>query len=33
VIAWFDAGQPDRREAAERIREAIYAIIRATADR
>lgn len=33
VIAWLDAGQPDREEAAERIRQAIYAVIRAAAER
>ena len=33
VTAWLDAGQPDREEAAERIRRAIYAVIRAAAER
>ena len=33
VIAWLDAGQPDREEAAERIRRAIYAVIRSAAER
>ena len=32
VTAWLDAGQPDREEAAERIRRAIYAVIRAAAE-
>jgi AcrR family transcriptional regulator len=31
VTAWLDAGQPDREEAAERIRRAIYAVIRSAA--
>jgi AcrR family transcriptional regulator len=33
VTAWLDAGQPDRAEAAERIRRAIYAVIRSAAER
>jgi AcrR family transcriptional regulator len=33
VTAWLDAGQPDRDEAAERIRKAIYAVIRSAAER
>jgi AcrR family transcriptional regulator len=33
VTAWLDAGQPDREEAAERIRKAIYAVIRSAAER
>jgi AcrR family transcriptional regulator len=33
VAAWLDAGQPDREEAAERIRRAIYAVIRSAAER
>jgi AcrR family transcriptional regulator len=33
VTAWLDAGQPDRDEAAERIRRAIYAVIRSAAER
>jgi AcrR family transcriptional regulator len=33
VTAWLDVGQPDREEAAERIRRAIYAVIRAGAER
>jgi AcrR family transcriptional regulator len=32
VTAWLDAGQPDREQAAERIRRAIYAVIRAAAE-
>jgi AcrR family transcriptional regulator len=32
VTAWLDAGQPDREEAAERIGQAIYAVIRAAAE-
>jgi AcrR family transcriptional regulator len=33
VSAWLDVGQPDREEAAERIRRAIYAVIRSAAER
>jgi AcrR family transcriptional regulator len=33
VIAWLDAGQPDPDEAAERIRRAIYAVIKSAAER
>jgi len=33
VTAWLDTGQPDREQAAERIRRAIYAVIRAAAER
>jgi AcrR family transcriptional regulator len=33
VTAWLDAGQPDRAEAAKRIRRAIYAVIRSAAER
>jgi AcrR family transcriptional regulator len=32
VTAWLDAGQPDRDHAAERIRRAIYAVIRSAAE-
>jgi AcrR family transcriptional regulator len=32
VTAWLDAGQPDPGEAAERIRRAIYAVIRSAAE-
>jgi AcrR family transcriptional regulator len=33
VIAWLDAGQPDPERAAERVRQAIYAVIRSAAER
>ena len=33
VTAWLDAGQPDRTEAAERVRRAIHAVIEAAAER
>jgi hypothetical protein len=33
VIAWLDAGHPDPDEAAERIRRAIYAVIKSAAER
>jgi AcrR family transcriptional regulator len=33
VIAWLDAGQPDPEKAAERVRRAIYAVIRSAAER
>ncbi len=33
VTAWLDAGQPDREQAAERIRKAIYAVIQSAAER
>jgi AcrR family transcriptional regulator len=33
VTAWLDAGQPDRAEAAERIRRAIYGVIESAAER
>ena len=32
VIAWLDAGRPDRERAAERIGQAIYAVIAAAGD-
>jgi AcrR family transcriptional regulator len=32
VTAWLDAGQPDRDHAAERIRRAIYAVIRSASE-
>jgi hypothetical protein len=33
VTPWLDAGQPDREEAVERIRRAIYAVIGSAAER